>query len=259
MKTYISIILKIMDGFRKRTLLAPEVSIFLNKQRMRPIYKPGGYFIFTDLPPGQACFEITSPVFRPEKVVADIPEAGKGYILNHIMMYPSRIYPFGGPVTTVSGIISKGGAPFTEQQFYMIPGDGKEVMRIAEDQAEAGNSRIKLFIAVSEHQLSIPGNYLIKDKEETKREFCLITQQADKDGMYPLEKGMVYSHLRATPLVEVIGCAASSDGSFFAAIPDLKEGQASLDIMVLGEEGNSFRRTYEIKAYQENDLGIIEI
>ncbi len=259
MKTYISIILKIMDGFRKRNLLAPEVSITLNNRRIRPIYKPGGYFIFTDLLPGQACFEIASPVFRPEKVVADIPEAGKGYILNHIMMYPSRKYPFGGPVTTVSGRITKGGEPFAEQQFYMIPGDGGEVMRIAEDEAEAGNCFLKLFAAVPERQLSIPGNYLIKDKEEEKREFCLITQNADKDGRYPLETGMAYSHRRATPLVEVIGCAASSDGSFYTALPGLKERLASLEILVLGGEENSFRRTYEIKAYQENDLGTIEI
>ncbi|MGI6119643.1 MAG: hypothetical protein ACOYIB_03570 [Desulfosporosinus sp.] len=259
MYTYISIIFKIMDGFRKKPLLAPEIGIYLDGRRKKPLYKPGGYFIFTDLPSGQACFEFTAPIFRTEKVVADIPEAGKGYIMHHLMMYPSRKYPFGRPVTSVSGRITKGGEPFAEQQFYMIPGDGREVMRIAEDNAEAGNCSLKLFAVVPERQLSIPGNYMIKDKEEAKREFCLITQNAGKDGMYPLEKGMAYSHQRATPLVEVIGCATLSDSSFFAALPDLKKGQATLELLVWEAVGNSIRKTFEIEAYRENDLDVIKI
>jgi len=257
--TYISIIFKIMDHFRKRTLLAPEVSIYLNNQRIKPLYKPGGYFIFTDLPSGRASFEIVSPIFRTKKVVADILEAGNGYIMNHLMMSPSRKYPFGGPVTTVSGTITMGGVPFTEQQFHIIPGDGGEVMKIAEDKAEAGNNLLKLFVAVPGRQLSIPGKFMIKDKEEAKREFCLITQNADQDGRYPLEKGMAYSHLRATPLVEVIECATSLDGSFFTALPDLKERKASLDVLVQETAGNSIRRTFEIEAYKENNLADIEI
>lgn len=258
MNTYISIILKIMDRFKKRILLAPEVSIFMNNQRIKPLYKPGGYFIFTNLPAGRACFEITSPIYRTEKVVADIPKAGNGYILNHLMMSPSKIYPFGGPVTTVSGRITIGGVPFTEQQFHLLPGDGEEVMKIAEDQAGAGNKSLKLFIAVAETKLSIPGKYMIKDKEEAKREFCLITQNADKDEIYPLEKGMAYSHLRATPLIEVIECVTSIDSNFFTALPELKERQASLDILVQGAVGNSIRRTFEIETYKENNLGEIK-
>ena len=258
MNTYISIIFKIMDRFRKRILLASEVSISLNNQRLQPLYKAGGYFIFTDLTSGRACFEIASPIFRTERIFADIPAAGSGYIINHLMMNPSRGYPFGGPVTTVSGRIIMGKVPFKEQQFHMIPGDGGEVMRVAEDKAEAGNCSLKLFATVPGRQLSIPGKYMIKDQEEEKREFCLITQNADKDGIYPLEKGMVYSHLRATPLVEVIECATSSDGSFFTALPDLKESRASLDILVQGATG-SIKRTFEIEPYQENKFADIRI
>lgn len=259
MNTYISIIFKIMDRFRKRTLLAPEVSIFLNNQRAKPLYKPGGYFIFTNLPSGRTCFEFTSSIFETEKVDVDILEAGNGYIMNHLMMSPSRKYPFGGPVTTVSGRIFMGGVPYAEQQFHIIPGDGGEVMKIAEDKAEAENNHLKLFVAVPGRQLSIPGKYMIKDKEEEKREFCLITQNADQDGRYPLEKGMAYSHLRATPLVEAIECATSLDGSFFTALPDLKERKASLDILIQETVGNSIRRTFEIEAYQENNFGDLEI
>lgn len=258
MDTYISIIFKIMDRFRKRILLAPEVSIFLNNQRIQPLYKAGGYFIFTDLPSGRACFEIASPIFRTEKVVANILEAGNGYLLNHLMMNPSRKYPFGGPVTTVSGRITTGRIPFAEQRFHMILGDGGEVMKIAEDKAEAGNCFLKLFAAVPGRQLSIPGKYMIKDKEERKREFCLITQNADKEGIYPLEKEMGYSHLRATPLVEVIECTTLSDGSFFTALPDLKERKSSLDILIPGAS-RSIKGTFEIEANNENNLADIEI
>lgn len=258
MTTYISVIFNIVDRFRKRALLAPEASILMNGRRLKPLYKPGGYFVFTDLEPGEACFEIASPIFQKESVDIDIPMPGEGYIMNHLMLNPSRLYPFGGPATTVSGRLMKGKMPLPGQKFHIIPGDGGEVLKIAEDKAEEGNCSIKLFATVPGRQLSIPGRYLIKNKDDAKKEFCLITQNADKDGMYALEKELLYSHPRATPLVEVIECITQEDGSFYTALPELKEAGTSLNFLIQ-IDGKSIKKTFEIKADIENNIPDIGI
>ncbi|MDQ7096744.1 hypothetical protein REC12_24430 [Desulfosporosinus sp. PR] len=256
MHTYISVIFRLTDRFRKRALLAPEVSFLLNKQRRRPLYKAGGYFIFTDLDPGEADFELGSPFFRTERLVADIPEANKGYLMIHLMLNPTRKYPFGGPVTTVFGRITRGGEAWAEQHFYLLPEDGGEVLKIAEDSAQAGNSCLKLFATVSGRQLSIPGNYLIKAKEEEKREFCFITEYAGQDGMYPLARGITFSHARGTPLVEAVECATSAEGGFFTALPDLKGEKARIDVLLRNSAGKSLKRTFEIEVKRENKLDL---
>ncbi|MDD2421591.1 MAG: hypothetical protein PHU78_05585 [Heliobacteriaceae bacterium] len=204
-------------------------------------------------------FEVGSPAFQKEIVKANIPAAGKGYVMSHLLLNPSQIYPFGGDVTTVTGKITRKKLPCANQHFYIIPSHGGEVMKVAEDKAEAGNNHLKLFAAVPEAQLTFPGKYLIKDKDEAKREVCLITQGGVKDGMYPLEKGLKFSHLRATALVEVIEYTTSDDGSFFFALPDLKNGRVSLDFIIKAEDGKSLVKTIGIEGNQRNILTDLEI
>lgn len=259
MNTHISIIFKITDRFKKRALLAPEVTIRADGQRLKPLYKPGGYFIYTDLPPGEALFEISSAVFQTEKVAAVIPAAEDGYVMSHLMMSPSRQYHFEGRVTMISGRLLRESEPLATVAFHIVVGSGGEMMKIAEDGAGAGNDRIRLFVSVPERQLSIPGKYMIKEKDEEKQEFCLITQCADKDGRYLLEKGMAFSHPRATPLVEAVECVTSVDGGFFIALHDLKDEKPPVDFLIPGLRGKAVRKSFEIRAGVENDLGTVQI
>ncbi len=259
METHISVIFQIVDRLRRRPLLAPEVRILANGQPVRPLYKSGGYFIFTDMAAGEACFEIISPVFQKEAVSVSIPEPGSGYILRHLLMNPSTAYPFESSVTTIAGRLLTKKIPLAAHQFHVIPGDGGEVMKIAEDKAEAGNCRIKLFITVPERQLYFPGLYIIKDREEAKREVCLITGRGDQEGTFTLEKGMKYSHARGTSLVGVIECTTNSDGKFFTALQDLKAGKADLDFLIRTEGGRSIKKTVEIETNRRNNLADIEI
>jgi len=131
-------------------------------------------------------------------------------------------------------------------------------MKIAQDNVEPGSRRLKLFAVVPERKIIIPGKYMIKDKTETKREFCLITAGDDKDGMYSLENGTMFAHQRATPLVSVIECTTAEDGSFFIALTDVRGGKSSLDLLIEGKNGKSTMKTVEIEENMENNLGDIE-
>ncbi len=259
METHISVIFKIMDRFRKRPLLAPEISIAVNGIITRPLYKTGGYFIFTDLAPGETCFEFAAPVFQKETLTADIPAPGRGYILSHLLLNPSRAYPFGGSVTTVAGRIIRDKLPWSNRQFYLVPDNGMELMKVAEDNAGAGNDDLKLFVSGPQTKLSFPGEYLIKDKDEGKREVCLITRGDARDGTYALEKGINFSHSRGTPLVGVVACRTTADGSFFTALPDLAGEQVALDLLVEAKNGKGSKKTVQIAGNQYNILADLEI
>lgn len=263
METHISMIFKIMDRFRKRPLLAVEAGIYINGHRQRPLYKPGGYFIFTDLNPGETCFQILAPAFQQEVLTVLIPAPGKGYLHSHLLLNPSPAYPFGSEVTTVKGRLWREQRPYAYEHFYLIPGAGGEVMKVAEDKGEAGNTRLRLFAAVPERQLSFPGKYLLKDKDKGKGEVCLITRKDSQKGMFLLEKELQFSHVRGTPLVEVIECRTEDDGSFFAALPGLKHEKLTLSLPGKGwDEKNMTQggaKTMEIHGGQANDLGDIQI
>lgn len=263
METHISMIFKIMDRFRKRPLLAAEAGIYINGHRQRPLYKAGGYFIFTDLAPGETSFQIIAPAFQQEALVALIPAPGKGYLHSHLLLNPAPAYPFGREVTTVRGRLWQDQRPYAHEHFYLIPGEGGEVMKVAEDKGEAGNTRLRLFAAVPERQLSFPGKYLIKDKDKGKGEVCLIIRKDSREGIFLLEKELQFSHVRGTPLVEVIECRTEEDGSFFAALPELKQETLTLSLLGKGPDEKNMTqnsvKTMAIHGGQANDLGDIQI
>jgi hypothetical protein len=258
MEFYISAIFKVSDQLKKRPVGAHDVIFCVNGRRKNPLYKPGGYFIFTDLEAGHTIFELSSPIFQGESVGIDVPVRGNGYVMRHIMLNPSAKYPFGGKITVLSGRLLRDGIPLSKEQFHIVPADGGETMKIAQDNVEPGSRRLKLFAVVPERKIIIPGKYMIKDKAETKREFCLITTGADKDGIYSLENGIMFAHQRATPLVSVIECTTAEDGTFFIAITDVRGGKSSLDVLIKGKSEKSIKKTFEIEENVKNNLGDIE-
>jgi len=261
MEINVSVIFQIIDRFKKRPLLASEATIFVNNRLLRPIYKPGGYFVFTNLEPGMTSFEIVSPFFQKEKVEMEIPQPGKGYLLRHMLLNPGKLYSFESSATLVSGRIITKNTPFAEKLFYMYPCKGGEILKIAEDNAVAGNSNIKLFAIVPDRYLSIPGMYIIMDKDKAKKEVCLITRGKDKDGIFSLESGLKFSHSRGTPLVGAIECKTSSEGEFFTVVPvwGKENEKVNIDIFTNSEDDKSIKKTIEIEIGKKNNLGDIEV
>jgi len=124
MEIYISVIFKISDQLRKRPVGAHDVMFYVNGQMKKPLYKPGGYFIFTDMEAGHTVFDLSSPIYQAESIGIDVPARGKGYVMRHIMLNPSEKYPFGGKITVLSGRLLRDGVPLSKEQFHIVPTDG---------------------------------------------------------------------------------------------------------------------------------------
>lgn len=260
MYTCISVIFKITDSYKKRPLSAHEAVFRAQGMILKPLFKPGGYFVFTDMTAGKTCFEIASHFFQQETIAIDVPEAGNGYVLKHIMLNPSRKYPFGGNATIAAGTLLHNGVPLKVKQFYIVHGsEGGELMKIARDRTQPGDNSLKLFVTVPERRLSIPGKYLINDREETKRELCLITNGSDRDGLYPLERPILYEHPRGTPLTGVTECSTTSDGSFFTVLSGLSGEKNSIEVIIPGDGKRKGKSVLEITTNKENNFGKVEI
>ena len=259
MQTHASLILRLVDRFGRRAVTAHEVSVFLGGHRGRTVWKPGGFFVLADLEPGRMQVELRSTRYQAESFPVDVPLPGAGYVLMHRMLNPAPAYPFGSPVTTLSGHLLLDGETVSGRPFHLVPGEGTEVLKVAEDGMEAGAVGLKLFAAVAAGRLSIPGHYLVFEREEAKREFCLIVQPADRNGLYLLQDGLSHAHPRGTPLVEVIEVRTAADGGFFCVLPDIRGKEARVELLLreTGRESVSVKLT--VAAERPNDLGEISL
>jgi len=257
-KTYVSAVFQVLDRFNKLAVGPAQVLFYYNGHRIKPIYKSGGYFVFTDLPQGKASFRLTSPIYEQEILDVEIPAAGFGYVDRLLILNPARNYPFGREVTLLAGQIRQKGKNLSHARIHLAMDNAKEIMKIAQDNTEPGARQIKMFLAVPEHRVPLPGQYLIKDKNDGKREVCVITN-ASGEGIYHLDKGLKYGHARGTPLVEITGCLTGPDGTFFAAIPDIPEEKTKFEILAYGSDDQIYKQEVEIIANKENLLQVIEV
>lgn len=254
MKTTVSAVFKISDGFLKKPVSASAVVFYLDGERKKPLYKDGGYFVFTDLPPGKALFKICSPFYCERLIQAELPPADGPYMMFYLILSPSPRYPFCREATTISGVLQVMGKPMPDAKAYLFTEpDPKSAVKTAQDDIKPGLDRIKLFASVTGAEITVPSVWYIQDKKAENREICMITSK-NTDGTCQLEKGLRFSHTRGTALAETIELQTGYDGSFFIMLPPDQCKNRQIYLLL----PDSQILPLELTAGRNNDIGMIE-
>jgi hypothetical protein len=253
-QTIVSVVFKIFDRFNKKPVSASSVLFTVGGENRKPVYKTGGYFVFTDLACGNTSFELHSPVYESRHIEVDVPQRDSEYKMVYLMLNPSSSYPFGSAVTTISGLVNIAKEPLSNQPFYLLT--GKEMtIKIAQDDACEGNDSLKLFASSGHGGMSVPGTFLIQDKNQKNQEFCTIT---DSENEYHLSDKLLHSHPRGTPLVETVEYSTNMDGKFTAVLPASYSVQSKIEL-IFPHKGRNKSVTLDIRPQKVNDFGVIEI
>lgn len=258
MQTCISIVFKAYDSFQNKAVEPSLLTFFIDGILKKPVYKPDGYFVFTDLPEGPAEFQIYSPIYVSQCINVNIPTAGQEYIVRHLVMNPSASYPFISAATILSGTFCRGGAPCANIGFYIIRRDKTEIFKISQQKTETGSRTLKLFVSASTSLVTLPVTCLIDDKSPKNREFCTVVTHAEDDS-FTLEDGLRFSHSRATGLLKSFYFTTSGDGSFFAAISGTGSGKIPVELHIVKDNVAFAVRSFELLSQKENRAGTINI
>jgi hypothetical protein len=212
----ISAVLNLSDGFTKRPLSGnASVRVQLDGRAFVPIYKPGGWFVFINLPPGEHELAIFSPKFLPQKLRFTLEDGMSGYVERYLRLKPSPQYPYGRGVQTMRIRVRASGKPCAGVSLLLAGGPG-EVLKIAEDGAEKGREKLKLFAASWQRAAAyLPGHFLIEDG--AKSEVCAL-RECDPDGVCTLGLPLENAHKRGAALTTVDEYISDENGELFLAL-----------------------------------------
>jgi len=256
MQIWLSAVLQLFDGYRRRPIRASEASFLVDRNPVRPVYKQSGYFVFPNLQPGLTRIDILSPLFLPETIEIDISGNKGDYSVVYMVLSPGRAYPFGGAPTALRGRFVKEGAPVAHEKILFYVPESRELLKVAQDDLTAGSKEMKLFSSQQTWRLPLPGKYLVADKDENKRETCFITGTPGGDNIYHLDEPLKWGHARATPLIELIEFRTAADGTFFTAIPERYDTARQAEL-----EMPSVRKSWRVTVShgKETALGELEV
>lgn len=192
---------RLTDAGTGRSLGGSEVR-FVSGGALRHEYKPGGYFVLTDLPEGEHTLTVTAPGFQPENVAVNVDYSGGALDrVVYLALNPSRTHPAAGRMPSVCGA-----APGFET-LYAVSSAGN--LRVAEEKAAAGSSEIRMFSEAGAP--SLPADFLLGSGKTAE----LIRLTGNRDGLCTAQSPLKYAHQRSETAQPLVRLHCGADGEFF--------------------------------------------
>lgn len=243
----ISLALNLIDGFTGKPLRPAQVQLMLDGQRVQAIVKEGGWWVLCDLAPGEHRLEVRGAGFQPEHLTF---EGGSGAQGVRLRLKPAPDYRFGWRVTTLTvQLNSKKGEPLQHRTLYaLLPGRENE-LRLAQDEAGAGDRQVKLYASIPAGNLPIPGLFLVG--EGAQAEMVRISS-VQEDGCYRLTNPLGRERRRGCTVRAVATYVTDENGRAFLALG--QEERARL--LLVGAKGALREECVDVEPLQHNEVAL---
>ena len=215
----VSAVFQVRDGFTGRSVEGNRLVCLLDGSAVRPVVKPGGLLVLTNLPDGEHELTLRCVGFREERISFRVTEDGlfEGYAA----LKPGDGYSFRGSVTWLELQVPAG------QRTVWITTPCAAECKIAQTKAEAGEKAFRVYCKGDPALLSIPGYFLVEDGEDS--EIVVLGSVSNELGslLSPLQK----DHSRSRRLLPVQQYRPDGEGKLRAVF------SASGSVVIWSGEG----------------------
>ena len=210
-------------------------------QPFTPVWKDGGYLVLTDLPAGEHTVALRRHGYLEETLTVPVADGRAWQGWTGLRPGPGYAFPAGTAWVCLRLLEKK--KPLAGAEVWLAP-DGGGRLKLAQDQAKAGDRELKLFYASPESRLPVPGDFLIVDKKnpETAALECM------RSGRAGLARPLEYDHARGKELMPAqrygtggngeISCVLRESGKLWVLCAgrlselDVQPGENRLDVSV---------------------------
>lgn len=213
---------RLTDSGTGRALGGSEARFSSDGGNIRHEYKPGGYFVLTDLPEGSHRLTVTAPGYQPEELTATV-DYTSGDALERVIylaLNPSRTHPAAARMPSVCGT-----APGFEA-LYAVSSAGS--LRVAEEKTAAGAVEIRMF--TESGAPALPADFLLGSADGSAGKTAeLVRLTGNRDGLCSVQSPLRYPHLRSETARPLIRLRCGENGGFFLLLagnfrPDRQTG-----------------------------------
>ena len=250
----LSFALRLSDVCLNRALLSSQASVYVDGVLYRHEYKRNGYFIVSDLPEGLHTVTVCSYMFQTETLEINVdysPEITAQQRVHYLMLNPSEKHPQAVRMPSVRGILPG------EEYVYILRERGE--LKVAEDDAKAGNTQLRLFCGGAQPQL--PSVFRINDKKSENSE--LVTLTGCSDNTYQLSEPLRSDHPPSSSVIPLIRVRCGNDGGLFFFIPDdfrADKESGKICLTLISDSGGTIKKArIEAEAVGATELGTIKM
>lgn len=205
----VSAVFLLRDGFSGRALSSgAQVRCTLDGIPARPLWKEGGYLVFTDLEPGEHELTVSQPRYQPDRRAFALRQ-GEVWA-DTVELKPGEGYPLPRQAAVLELTVTKGWAPFTQPVWLGM--SGPVALKLARD--SGGDAVLRLFCR-NAALLPVPGYFLIPEQAGGE----LIHIRAIREERGELDQPLLRGHSRGTELIPMQRYTPDGTGRLRALFP----------------------------------------
>lgn len=215
----VSAVVRLCDSFLRKPVDGAGARCSLDGSPVKPIIKPGGILVWTDLLEGAHTLSISLPGFLTEDISVDIY---KGRMWEGFAnLKPGTGYPYRSKAVSATIALTSEGSPLKETAVWIAVMD-ESPLKLSQAKAEKGSVSLRVFYAKPASALPIPGAFIIDDAR--KPELVNIKALEDKDAY--LAEPLSESHTRGRALLPAGQYRTDSEGRL--SVLARKEGRMAV-------------------------------
>jgi hypothetical protein len=246
MNTRISLVICLIDTHTANTPLGPNIHVQLAGIFSKPVKKPNGSYIFSDLPKGSYQLSIRSEHYFDEEleVVVDVRDS-----VCYVPLTPLPSYPFKqGSSLLRMGIKEGRGHPLAGAKISAIlASEDCARARLAQDDAKKGSTELTVG-SITGH-VGVGDRFLIKGRGSKEgEEVCRISKVLEHQKRFQLERPLERSYIRGSLLLPIVQSRSTDKGEAVIAFTGIRTKVFQVKLEVTCESTNSRSLLKEVMA-----------
>ena len=258
----VSLAVRVIDDYTLREPVG-RIKVGIKETLAGPVKNLSGYYVFTDLPPGNYVVVVASQYYftGEEPVNTGVIDA-KNPVL-HVSLTPHSAYPFAGGAALIMGLVrGAAGKCLAEAGVQAVVTGPEEAgkAKLSKNPVKAGDRTVLLADIAGE--LMTGDLLMIKDANKARNEVIQIVPPLPVNPAvqpFSLASPLKFDHPVKTLLMPVLDTWTNDKGEFVIYFRTLKADKFDVSLQVKHPNYQTFNREVEITADKQVSLGEIQL
>lgn len=202
--TRVSLVVCTVDDYTAGLRSGGNISVLLKEYpRKKPVRKPGGYYVFTDLPGDSYSVLVRSDVYLEEELFIKPGEIDPNNPRAYIILKPCSHYPFPEGATLIRASLRDADGRVSRDAVVKASMLSENCARARLSGEKAGKGEKAIFLTNIAGGMSAGDFYLLKDKADGRQEYCRIAALEADTRRCRLYEPLQFSYSRGALLLPV--------------------------------------------------------
>lgn len=206
-----------------------NIDILINDIRLKPIKKPSGIYVYTNLTDNTINLKVYAKQFKPYEKTLEINKLNP---LEQVRLEPNEEYNFAGNVSGVKfTLYTSKSRVLANEEIYAYINDMTSFVALLDSDIDKNSKEVKLY-NIYEEDLEYSAFRIVSEKDDQEDEYIILGKKLE-NGNYEIKNKLKYNHSCKDKLLNAFFTQTDCDGKAFVAFNKIYKSISKLTVEIM--------------------------